>query len=67
MESQTVEQEFGRFDDLQRRFGIRRSSAYELIAAGKIKSVAVRKKGARFGIRLIDFSSVREFLRSNSD
>jgi len=55
--------EFGRFDDLQRRFGIRRSTAYELIGAGKIKSVAVKKKGARSGIRLIDFNSVREFLR----
>jgi hypothetical protein len=36
--------EFGRFDELERRFGIRRSTAYELINAGKIKSVAVKKK-----------------------
>jgi hypothetical protein len=57
--------EYGRFDDLQRRFGIRRSTAYELIGAGKIKSVAVKKKGARSGVRLIDFNSVREFLRTN--
>jgi len=57
--------EYGRFDDLQRRFGIRRSTAYELIAAKKIKSVAVKKKGSRSGIRLIDFNSVREFLRVN--
>ena len=56
--------EYGRFDELQRRFGIRRSLAYELINAGKIKSVAVKKKGARSGIRLIDFGSVREFLRA---
>ena len=57
--------EYGRFDDLQRRFGIRRSTAYELIAAKKIKSVAVKKKCSRSGIRLIDFNSVREFLRVN--
>ncbi len=57
--------EYRRFDDLQRRFGIRRSTAYELIGAGKIKSVAVRKKGARTGIRLIDFHSVREFFRED--
>jgi hypothetical protein len=42
---------FGRFDELERRFGIRRSKAYELIEAGKIKSACVRKKGERFGIR----------------
>jgi len=66
MDTEQIEQiEYGRFDDLQRRFGIRRSTAYELIGAGKIKSVAVRKKGARSGIRLIDFNSVREFLRTN--
>jgi hypothetical protein len=59
--------EYGRFDELERRFGIRRSTAYELINAGKIKSVAVRKKGARSGIRLIDFASVREFLRGNME
>jgi len=59
--------EFGRFDDLQRRFGIRRSKAYELIEAGQIKSVCVKKKGARSGIRLIDFASVREFLRGQAE
>jgi Helix-turn-helix domain len=60
----TEQIEFGRFDELERRFGIRRSTAYELINAGKIKSVAVKKKGTRSGIRLIDFGSVREFLRN---
>ncbi len=59
----TEQIEFGRFDELERRFGIRRSKAYELIEAGKIKSACVKKKGARFGIRLIDFNSVRQFLR----
>jgi hypothetical protein len=62
---QTLQEiEWGRFDELERRFGIRRSTAYELINAGKIKSVAVRKKGTRSGIRLIDFGSVRTFLQS---
>jgi len=43
MDTEQIEQiEYGRFDDLQRRFGIRRSTAYELIGAGKIKSVGVR-------------------------
>ena len=62
---QTLQEiEWGRFDELQRRFGIRRSTAYELIGEGKIKSVAVKRKGTRSGIRLIDFGSVREFLRA---
>ena len=65
MDTSEIEQiEYGRFDDLQRRFGLKRSLAYELIGAGKIKSVAVKKKGSRSGIRLIDFNSVREFLRN---
>lgn len=62
----TQEIEYGRFDDLERRFGIRRSTAYELIAAGKIKSACVKKKGARSGIRLIDFGSVRQFLKAST-
>ena len=65
-ETTLQEIEWGRFDELERRFGIRRSTAYELINQGKIKSVAVRKKGARFGIRLIDFGSVRDFLREQT-
>jgi len=68
MDTQTDTQiEFGRFDDLQRRFGIRRSKAYELIQRGQIKSVSVKKKGARSGVRLIDFASVREFLRGQTE
>jgi hypothetical protein len=65
---QTLQEiEYGRFDDLEKRFGIRRSTAYELIAAGKIRSVAVKKKGTRSGVRLIDFGSVRDFLRAQAE
>ncbi len=56
--------EFGRFPDLENRFGLKRSLSYQLIADGKIRSVALKKKGARSGVRLIDLGSVREFLRS---
>jgi hypothetical protein len=61
-----TEIEYGRFHDLERLFGIKRSTAYALISAGKIRSVAVKKKGARFGIRLIDFASVRSLLGSET-
>lgn len=58
--------EYGRFADLEHRFGIKRSMAYELIGKGQIKSAVVRRKGARCGIRLIDLASVRDFLRANT-
>ncbi len=58
-----TEIEYGRFQDLERRFGIKRSTAYKLIWLGKIKSVCAKRKGARSGIRLIDMQSVRDFLR----
>ena len=54
--------EFGRLDDLDRKFGIRRSAAYALLNEGKIKSRIVRLNGSNTGIRLIDFNSVRQFL-----
>lgn len=57
--------EFGRFPDLRSRFGLARSKAYQLIAEGAIKSVVIKKRGARTGIRLIDMQSVRDFLQSN--
>ncbi len=56
--------EYGRFADLERCFGIKRSAAYELIGRGKIKSAVIKKKGARSGIRVINLASVREFLRN---
>jgi hypothetical protein len=56
--------EYGRFRDLETRFGISRSKAYELIAEGKIRSVCIKRKGALTGVRLIDLSSVRRFCDS---
>jgi len=58
--------EYGRFSDVKAQFSITRSTCYELIWAGKIKSCVVKRKGARHGIRLIDMASVRDFLRSNT-
>lgn len=54
--------EYGRLADLDRVFGIKRSTAYVLLGEGKIKSRLVRHKGSKTGTRLIDFNSVREFL-----
>jgi hypothetical protein len=67
MDADAEEIEYGRFDDLRRRFGIRRSKAYQMIQEGQIKSACVKKKGARSGVRLIDFESVRQFLRASME
>jgi hypothetical protein len=58
---------FGRFPDLERIFGIKRGTAYALINEGKIRSRIVRRKGCAYGMRLIDFDSVREFLANAPD
>jgi hypothetical protein len=63
----TPDIEFGRFADLERRFSIKRSTAYALIEQGKIRTRYVRPKGSRHGVRLIDFHSVREFLGTAPD
>ena len=55
--------EYGRLPDLDRVFSIKRSTAYVLIAKGKIKSRLVRHKGSTSGTRLIDFANVRRFSR----
>ena len=56
--------EFVRLPDLQRLFGIKRSSAYNLIKSGAIKAVTLRKRGSRTGIKLISADSVRKYLHS---
>jgi hypothetical protein len=43
-------------------FGISRSVAYELLSAGKIRSIVLRKRGDGRGCRLINAHSVRRFL-----
>jgi hypothetical protein len=63
---QTDEKKFGRFPDVEHRYGLKRSKCYELNSAGLIKSAVIKKKGARSGVRLIDFESVENFLRANT-
>lgn len=54
--------EFGRMQDVQRRFGLRRGIVYGLIRAGAIRSVSLRKAGRSTGVRLVYMPSVAEFL-----
>lgn len=57
--------EFGRIADVERLFGLKRGLTYALIRQGKIKSVCLRKPGARTGVRLVHLASVRLLLEAN--
>ena len=57
--------EFGRVPDAQRLFGLKRGFLYGLINAGLIKSVCLRKPGAKTGCRLIHLQSVRDYLTAH--
>jgi hypothetical protein len=59
--------EFGRIPDVTRLYGLRRGFIYGLINEGKIKSVCLRKPGAKNGCRLIHLQSVRDFLLKELD
>jgi len=54
--------EFGRWRDVERHFGIKRGTLYNLMAEGKVKSVVLRRKGNVHGCRLIHLASVSEYL-----
>lgn len=54
--------EFGRWRDVERLFGIKRGTLYNLINEGKIKSVMLRRKGNVHGCRLIHLASVSQYL-----
>jgi hypothetical protein len=59
--------EFVDLRGLKQRFGIGRSAAYTYIADGDIKSKVLRRRGNIKGKRLIDVSSVREFIARQPD
>jgi hypothetical protein len=51
-----------------RRFGLGRSSIYELIAAGKIRSrVLKRRRDAMRGIRLVSYDALCELIDSDAE
>ena len=56
--------EFGRVQDVQKLFGVKRGILYRWIGERRIQSVLVRERGNKQGIRLIYLQSVREYLLS---
>jgi hypothetical protein len=59
--------EFGRWQDVQRLFGIKRGTLYNLTNAGLVKSVTLRRKGMKQGCRLYYLQSVSEYLHKLMD
>jgi hypothetical protein len=56
--------EWLRIPDAIRVSGIGRSTLYQLISSGSIKSVLIRKRGCQRGIRLISADSLRAYIQS---
>lgn len=54
--------EFGRVQDVQKLFGIKRGILYRWISDGKVKSVCLREPGNKLGVRLIHLASVRDYI-----
>jgi len=59
--------EFGRVPDVQHTFALKWGDLYLLIKEGNIKSVCLRKPGAKTRVRLIHLQSVRDYLSANLD
>lgn len=53
-----------RLPEASRLFGPSRSKLYELIRAGKIRSVSLREEGQTKGTRLISYASLAGYLES---
>jgi len=54
--------EFGRCQDVQRLFGIKRGTLYQLVADGYILSVSLRRRGRAKGCRLYYLQSISQYL-----
>jgi hypothetical protein len=61
-----IQPEFGRVADLNRQFGIKRGTAYNLLIDGKIKGCLLRVRGKKSGVRLFDMASVRNYILSQA-
>lgn len=59
--------EFGRAGDVQRLFGIKRGTLYNLLADRKVKGCVLRVRGSKSGVRLIHLASVRNLIMGEMD
>ena len=54
--------EFGRTPDVEKHFGIKRGTLYNLLDQGKIKGAVLPQTGCLKGVRLWHMASVREYI-----
>jgi len=59
-----IQPEWLRIPDATRVSGVGRSTLYELLGSGSVKSVLLRKRGCQRGIRLINADSLRAYIES---
>jgi hypothetical protein len=59
--------EFGRCADVQRIYGLRRGTLYNLLRDGKIKGVLLRVRGKKSGVRLFSMKSIADLIRSQME
>jgi hypothetical protein len=59
-----VQPEFGRCADVQRIYGLRRGSLYNLHRQGKVKGVLLRAEGQKSGVRLWHLRSISDLINS---
>jgi hypothetical protein len=59
-----VKPEWLRLSDATRLSGLSRSTLYNLIGSGSIKSAVIRKRGCTRGIRLLSYDSLRTYIES---
>jgi hypothetical protein len=60
----TMKPEWLRIPDAIRMSGVGRSTLYNLLNSGHIKSVVLRRRGCQRGIRLIGADSLRAYIES---
>ena len=59
--------EFGRTGDVNRLFGLKRGTLYNLHTEGKIKGVLLRVRGNKSGVRLWNLRSILNFIYSQME
>ena len=57
--------EFGRTKDVERMFGLKRGTLYNLFEQQKIRGCLLRVRGEKSGVRLWDITSIRQFVLSH--
>jgi hypothetical protein len=56
--------EYGRVADVERLFGIGKSTVYSLLKSRRIRGCSLTVKGKRSRLRLVDLASVRSYIET---